>query len=172
MPQFVSAYRFGAPMRRLLRFRLLAVLLGLLVACAAPPAAAQVATDAQAYSQDELDQLLAPIALYPDDLLTQILVASTYPLEAVEAARFVRTNLSLKGTALDDAVLQHNWDASVQSLTAFPQVLAMMDEKLEWTERLGDVPRRRGAGDGYRAGTAQTRGDGRQPSNDGAADGR
>src|ERR1700686_3164884 len=89
--------------------------------------------------QGELDALLAPIALYPDQLLAQVLMASTYPLEVVEAARFVQQNPGLKGPALDDAVRSRRWDPSVQSLTAFPQVLAMMRDRLEWTQQLGDA---------------------------------
>ncbi|MGE5170176.1 MAG: DUF3300 domain-containing protein [Rudaea sp.] len=104
------------------------------------PAHAQApAPERAGYSQDELDQLLAPVALYPDQLLAQVLMAATYPLEVVQAARFVQQNPSLAGDALDEAVAQRNWDPSVQSLTAFPQVLAMMNENLEWTERLGDA---------------------------------
>jgi hypothetical protein len=89
--------------------------------------------------QEKLDSLLAPIALYPDQLLAQALMASTYPLDVVEAARFVRANKELKGAALDQAVAQKKWDPSVQSLTAFPQVLEMMDNKLEWTQAIGDA---------------------------------
>jgi len=89
--------------------------------------------------QDLLDSLLAPIALYPDQLLTQVLMASTYPLEVIEAARFVKANPNLKGPALDDALKDKSWDASVLSLTGFPQILDMMSEKLEWTQRLGDA---------------------------------
>ena len=100
----------------------------------ASPASAQAAIP-----QEKLDSLLAPVALYPDDLLAQTLMAATYPLDVVEAARFVRANRELKGEALDQAVLQKNWDPSVQSLTAFPQVLEMMDEKIEWTQELGDA---------------------------------
>ena len=92
-----------------------------------------------AYSQDELDQLLAPIALYPDQLLTQILMAATYPLEVVEAVRFVQQNPDLRGDALDQVIADKNWDPSVQSLAAYPQVLSMMNDKLEWTQRLGDA---------------------------------
>ena len=92
-----------------------------------------------AIPQEKLDSLLAPIALYPDDLLAQALMASTYPLDVVEAARFVKANRELKGDALDQAVLKKNWDPSVQSLTAFPQVLEMMDDKIEWTQELGDA---------------------------------
>ncbi|HWZ72461.1 MAG TPA: DUF3300 domain-containing protein [Casimicrobiaceae bacterium] len=89
--------------------------------------------------QRELDALVAPIALYPDDLLAQVLMASTYPLEIVMAARFVQQNPSLTGDALDQALRDQNWDPSVISLTAYPQVLVMMNDKLDWTQRLGDA---------------------------------
>src|SRR5512139_3354660 len=91
------------------------------------------------FSQEKLDSLLAPIALYPDDLLAQTLMASTYPLDVVAAARFVKENPKLTGDALDKAVLEKNWDPSVQSLTAYPQVLEMMNNKLDWTQELGDA---------------------------------
>ena len=104
---------------------------------AAAPVAGQSAP--APIAQEKLDSLLAPIALYPDQLLAQALMASTYPLDVVEAARFVRANKDLKGDALDKAVLQKKWDPSVQSLTAFPQVLEMMDNKLEWTQAIGDA---------------------------------
>ncbi len=90
-------------------------------------------------SQDFLDSLLAPIALYPDQLLAQVLMASTYPLEVVQAARFVKANPSLQGPALDDALKDMPWDPSVLSLASFPQVLDMMNDKLDWTQRLGDA---------------------------------
>src|SRR3989304_2353649 len=93
----------------------------------------------RAFTQEELDQMLAPIALYPDSLLSQILMASTYPLEVGEAARWSRTNPDLKGDQAVTAVEKKNWDPSVKSLVAFPQILMMMDEKLDWTERLGDA---------------------------------
>ena len=96
------------------------------------------ASSAEYLPQDQLDALLAPIALYPDDLLAQVLMASTYPLEVVEAARFVQQNPGLSGAALDDALRSKRWDPSVQSLAAFPQVLAMMSDRLEWTQQLGD----------------------------------
>src|SRR5260221_8846289 len=92
-----------------------------------------------AATQPELDQMLAPIALYPDSLLSQIRMASTYPLEVVDAARWSRANPGLKGEDAVNAVGDRDWDASVKSLAAFPQVLAMMDQQLEWTARLGDV---------------------------------
>jgi hypothetical protein len=91
------------------------------------------------FSQEELDQLVAPVALYPDSLLAQVLMASTYPLEVVQAARWAKANESLKGDALAAALEQQNWDPSVKSLVNFPQVLDMMNEKLDWTEKLGDA---------------------------------
>jgi len=103
-------------------------------------AAAEASQDGDRYfSQAELDQLLAPIALYPDGLLSQILMAATYPLEVVEAARWSRANPGLSGAEAVKAVEGKSWDPSVKSLVAFPQVLQMMDEKLEWTRDLGDA---------------------------------
>jgi hypothetical protein len=103
-----------------------------------PPPDYQGAPAAQ-LPQDQLDALLAPIALYPDQLLSQILIASTYPLDVVEAARFVQQNPGLKGDALNQALEGKNWDPSVLSLAAFPQVLTMMNDKLDWTQQLGDA---------------------------------
>ena len=93
----------------------------------------------QVFAQQELHQILAPIALYPDSLLSQILMASTYPIEVVQAARWSRANPGLSGDAAVRAVEQQSWDPSVKSLVAFPQVISMMDEKLDWMERLGDA---------------------------------
>src|SRR5690606_1660446 len=76
------------------------------------------------YTQQELDQMLAPIALYPDALLAQVLMAATYPLEVVQAARFVQRNPGLGGDALERAVAPMGWDPSVAALTQFPSVLA------------------------------------------------
>jgi hypothetical protein len=88
-----------------------------------------------------LEQLLAPIALYPDPLLAQILMASTYPLEVVEAARWTAdpAHRTLSGDALAEALAAQNWDPSVKALIAFPEVLANMSEKLEWTRDLGNA---------------------------------
>ena len=105
----------------------------------APAAGAPPAAGAKTFSQGELDQLVAPIALYPDALLAQVLMASTYPLEIVSAARWVKANPGLKDKALEDALQQQTWDPSVKSLAVFPQVLAMMNEKLDWTQKLGDA---------------------------------
>ena len=106
----------------------------------APQGAAQTQT-APAYTQGQLDQMLAPIALYPDALVSQILMASTYPLEVVEAERWLEVpeNASLTGDALSNALMQQPWDPSVKSLVPFPQVLQMMNQNLQWTEQLGDA---------------------------------
>jgi uncharacterized membrane protein YgcG len=90
-------------------------------------------------SQQELDQMLAPIALYPDSLLAQILMAATYPVEVIQADRWVRSNKNLKGDQLNAALDKMNWDLSVKALVPFPQVLAMMSEKLDWTQKVGDA---------------------------------
>jgi hypothetical protein len=91
------------------------------------------------YSQEELDRLLAPMALYPDTLLSQVLMASTYPLEVVEADRWLKKNQSLTGDSLDTALQEKSWDVSVKSLCHFPQVLAMMSDKLDLTNDLGNA---------------------------------
>lgn len=91
------------------------------------------------FSRAEIDQMLAPIALYPDALLSQILMASTYPLEVVEAARWSKNNPGLEGAQAVETVGDKDWDPSVKALVAFPRLLARMDEDLEWTRRLGDA---------------------------------
>ena len=96
------------------------------------------AQDRTQFRQEELDQMLAPIALYPDALLSQILMASTYPLEVVQAARWSRSHSELQGQDAVNAVEHMEWDPSVKSLVAFPQILHMMDEKIDWTQRLGE----------------------------------
>jgi hypothetical protein len=114
------------------------VLTLLLVAAAAPPTFSQPAGP-PAFKPEELEQILAPIALYPDSLLAQIFMASTYPLEVVQADRWAKQNKDLKGDALTAALEAQPWDPSVKSLVNFPQVLAMMSEKLDWTQKLGDA---------------------------------
>ncbi len=91
------------------------------------------------FQQEELDQMLAPVALYPDSLLAQILMASTYPLEVVQADRWAKANKNLGGDPLNDALDKKDWDPSVKALVPFPQVLSMMSERIEWTQRLGDA---------------------------------
>ncbi len=90
-------------------------------------------------SPEQLQQLVAPIALYPDSLVAEVLAASTFPEEAVEADRWLQANPGLTGQALAQAVNQQPWDASVKALTAFPSVLGNMDKNLSWTSSLGDA---------------------------------
>src|SRR5258708_7971750 len=91
------------------------------------------------HSPQELQQLVAPIALYPDALVAQILAASAYPTQIVEAQRFLQQNPNLKGKELGDAVNQQDWDPSVKALVQFPSVLANMDKDVSWTSELGDA---------------------------------
>jgi hypothetical protein len=88
---------------------------------------------------EQLEALVAPIALYPDELLANLLAASSYPLEAVQADRWVKGNKNLKGDALKTAVDKQAWDDSVKALASTPDVLAMMSDKLDWTKNLGDA---------------------------------
>jgi Protein of unknown function (DUF3300) len=91
------------------------------------------------FSPEDLEQLAAPVALYPDPLLAQVLMAATYPVEVVQAARFAQANPTLRNSQLDEALRYQNWDDSVKALVSFPQILAMMDGRLDWTQRLGDA---------------------------------
>jgi hypothetical protein len=91
------------------------------------------------FSKEQIEQLVAPIALYPDALVAQVLMASTYPLEVVQAARWAKDNPKVTGKALEDAMQKQSWDPSVKSLAATPQVLAMMNDKLDWMQKLGDA---------------------------------
>jgi hypothetical protein len=97
------------------------------------------AHDGQLLKSAELDQLVAPIALYPDTLLSEVLMASVYPLDVVQAERWLQANTSLKGDQLKAAVDKQPWDGSVKSLVATPSVLEMMSTKLDWTQKLGDA---------------------------------
>jgi len=116
------------------------LLAGLLVICLAMPASVFSQQEAsKPFKQEELDQLIAPVALYPDDLLTQIFMAATYPLEVVQAERWIKKNKGLKGDALKKALDKQTWDPSVKALAAFPDVLTMMSEKLDWTQKMGDA---------------------------------
>jgi hypothetical protein len=103
----------------------------------APAQAAQPPYTQQ--TPEQVQQLVAPIALYPDSLVAQILAASTFPEQVVEADRWVQAHPDLKGDALGQAVDQQPWDPSVKALTAFPSVLGNMDKNLPWTSSLGDA---------------------------------
>src|SRR5215813_12827259 len=100
---------------------------------------AQAQQSAAPLSQPQLEQLVAPIALHPDPLLSQMLMASTYPTEVIQAARWVSANPGVSGAALQEAMQKQPWDPSVKALTAVPQVLQMMSDKLDWTQQLGDA---------------------------------
>src|SRR5690349_10607468 len=106
-----------------------------------PPPGASQDNPAPVYAPEQLDQLVAPIALYPDPLLSQTLMAATYPLEVVEASRWVQVpaNAQLRGDQLDAALQPMDWDPSVKSLVPFPQILKMMDSRLDWTQALGNA---------------------------------
>jgi uncharacterized membrane protein YgcG len=128
--------------------RITVLLLSLALLLAASPRTlsaqqtAPAAPPAPAYTQqapEQLQQLVAPIALYPDSLVAQVLAASTFPEQVVQADRWVQAHPDLKGEALGQAVDQQPWDASVKALTAFPSVLGNMDKNLSWTSSLGDA---------------------------------
>ena len=111
------------------------VLCGAMLAQDAPPPP----PPGQTLSPDQLQGLVAPIALYPDPLISQILVASTYPLEVVQAYQWLQRNPGLTGTALTQAAAQQNWDPSVQALVPFPDVLKRLNEDVTWTTNLGNA---------------------------------
>ncbi|MGO8945724.1 MAG: DUF3300 domain-containing protein, partial [Syntrophobacteraceae bacterium] len=116
-------------------------LIGMLVVIMVPFGALSQQTSApdQAFSEGELDQMLAPIALYPDTLIAQILIAATYPADVEAADQWVKANTSLTGDALNKALEQVQWDESVKALASFPQVLDMMVREMGWTTKLGQA---------------------------------
>ncbi|MFO1162887.1 MAG: DUF3300 domain-containing protein [Reyranellaceae bacterium] len=119
------------------RRALLAMSVALLALAGMRPIRAQ--TDKKPFSPQELDQILAPIALYSDALLAQVLMAASYPIEIVEAARWSKANPQVKGEAAVAAVQNQTWDVSVKSLVAFPSALMMLNDHLDWTQKLGDA---------------------------------
>lgn len=122
---------------------MISLLLPLIAGCTTTQAVDRTSystTAAQAsFSEAQLDSLLAPIALYPDTVLSHVLIASTYPLEVVEADRWARNNSRLKGEDAVNAVDNRDWDPSVKALVAFPAILQRMSEDLDWTQQLGDA---------------------------------
>jgi len=119
---------------------LIRALVGILVVMMVPYGAfSQDAGTTGTFSQQELDQMLASIALYPDSLLAQVLIAATYPDQVTEADRWLQQNPGLKGDALNGALDGMNWDLSVKALAPFPPVLAMMAKESAWTQRLGEA---------------------------------
>src|ERR1700744_3669944 len=130
----------------MLRRGRLLLALTILVATAVGAAAQQPAAtpppsqpDQTLLKPEQLEALVAPIALYPDALLANMLAAATYPLEVVEADRWIKENKTLKGSALEAGVEKKSWDDSVKAVTATPSVLDMMSDKLDWTKSLGDA---------------------------------
>ena len=124
------------------RFRMLAVFGSLMLLFGAGLVRAQqppLPPPDQTLSPQQLENLVAPIALYPDPLLTQIMVAATYPLEVVEAQQWLQRNPGITGTALTEAAQQQNWDASVQALVIFPDVLKRLNDDVTWTTNLGNA---------------------------------
>jgi Protein of unknown function (DUF3300) len=117
----------------------LLILAPLSASAQSPGAAPAAASGQELLKPEELDALLAPIALYPDTLLAQVLMASTYPLEVVQADRWATDNKNLKGDQLKAAADKQAWDESVKALVATPSVLTMMSTKLDWTQKLGDA---------------------------------
>src|SRR5579864_4347336 len=120
------------------------LLLGLWITCATTSLWAQQEPPAlpppgQVLTPDQLDDLVAPIALYPDELLSQIMVACTYPLEVVEAYQWLQRNPGLTGPALTQAAQQQNWDPSVQALVVFPDVMKRLNDDVTWTTNLGNA---------------------------------
>jgi hypothetical protein len=103
------------------------------------PAPAQAAGTATLVSAQQLDSLVAPIALYPDHLLAQVLAASTYPLELMQLQQWLGRNPNLKDKALADAVAQQPWDPSVQAMAGLPDVVKMLTENVQWTTDLGNA---------------------------------
>ncbi len=115
------------------------LLLSILFAGILSPLVAETRDEVRGFSEAELDQMLAPIALYPDTVLSHVLIASTYPIEIVRAARWTREHPDLRGEAAVNAVVGKDWDPSVMALVAFPELLSRMNSDLDWTQRLGDA---------------------------------
>ena len=112
---------------------------GVIYAAQSDQSAGQSATQVVKQTLEELQQMVAPIALYPDALVSQILAAATYPTEIVEADRWVQDHPNLKGKDLANAVDQQPWDPSIKAITQFPSVLANLDKNLAWTSALGEA---------------------------------
>ena len=132
---------YGVLLRRCRAWRTLVALLLVVTPLSGRAAETKPETkpESPTFTQAQLEQLVAPIALYPDGLIVQILISSTYPLEVVEAARWRTKNKDLKDDALDKALESQDWDPSLKTLTKFPEVLQRMSDNLDWTKDLGDA---------------------------------
>ena len=131
--------RNGALLRNITVFVLLLPFAGFAQAPADPSVYGPAPAPAPLLSPEQLDDLVAPVALYPDPLLGQVLAASTYPLEIVQAQQWLSQNRNLTGAQLMDAARQQNWDASVQALVAFPQAMQLLSGNVRWTTDLGNA---------------------------------
>lgn len=146
-PKKATAWRIGQLTRHGLAVLLSAVMIMIpmgqdaFAQNAPPPPPAQTAAppQAQPLSPDQIDQLVAPIALYPDALVAQVLAAATYPTQVVEADRWRQAQGNAPAEQVADAANSQNWDPSVKALTAFPTVLSQMDSNLQWTTDLGNA---------------------------------
>ena len=124
------------PMRAVFWAALLLVPMGQLLFAQQPP---ELPPPNQALAPDQLDDLVAPVALYPDPLVSQILVASTYPLELVQALQWLQRNPGIAGAALTQAAEQQNWDPSIQALVIFPDLVKRLNQDITWTTNLGNA---------------------------------
>lgn len=115
------------------------LLTSLIINIPALTASAEESTSQQSFTQAELEQMLAPIALYPDSVLTHILIASTYPLEVVQANRLIEKNPNLTAEKATKIAQDKDWDVSVKALMPFPRILNRLSEELEWTQNLGEA---------------------------------
>ena len=125
--------------KRLQNIICMIVLIAVLIPCVAGAQDGAQTSSNQTFSNEELAQMLAPIALYPDVLLSQVLMAATYPFEVIESERWLTKNPYVKGDALDEALQEKDWDVSVLALCHYPKVLTMMSENISWAARLGDA---------------------------------
>jgi uncharacterized protein DUF3300 len=142
--ELISFRRRGSiPLSRKLLALVCAALLtygeGALLAQEAPQAAPAAEPAAEKLPPDQLDSLVAPIALYPDPLLAQTLVAATYPLELIQLQQWLAKNSTLKDKALADAVAKQPWDPAIQSMAAVPEVVKRLADDIQWTTQLGDA---------------------------------
>ena len=133
----MTSTRIQLVVRQALGLASVALLAGGLLLAQQPAPPAQSA--AQFLSPQQLDTLVAPVALYPDALLSQVLVAATYPMEIVEAAQWLQQNPNLQGPQLVDAARQQNWDPSIQALVVFPDVVNRLSSDIRWTTDIGNA---------------------------------
>ncbi|MFI5181416.1 MAG: DUF3300 domain-containing protein [Thermoanaerobaculia bacterium] len=124
---------------RTLGFRSVVLLVSAFLLAPGPTLLRAEEPQAKKLSPDQLDALVAPVALYPDPLLAQVLVATTYPLEIIQAGQWLAKNASLKGDDLTKAVQKQEWDPSIQALVLFPDVLKRLGENVKWTTDLGNA---------------------------------